>query len=244
MATKNKNIKKAQERKEQVKGNMKKFNDGLIKTSEDVITGTVKAGEKWQSLVARTIKKTEPIAEKNIDMVFDAAERIKGEISVGSQRMRSLLGIKENVVADIKEKITSNETYKKYKGEIEEIVEGVADSEVAKRAKKIVTKAKVEVSDTIEEIKEEVKEAVETVEDKIDELSGKSAEKTDLKVIKGIGPKLESVLNEAGIYNYSDLAKASVEDLQEVLVKAGPRYRMHNPEEWKTQVTDLMAATK
>lgn len=57
----------------------------------------------------------------------------------------------------------------------------------------------------------------------------------DLKVIEGIGPKLEQLLNEAGYTNYTEVANAKSADLQKVLDKAGTRYRMHNPKSWPAQ---------
>lgn len=235
MATKKAKTNNVTERKVQVKDNVKKIHDGLIKTSEDVLTGTIKAGEKWQGLVAKTIKKSEPIAEKNIDILFDTAERIRGGVETSASRMKDLLGIEENLFSDIKERITNNDLYKRFKGEVEEIVEEVSDAPIVKKAKKVAVKAKVEVEDAIEDIKEDVTEVAQTIKEKVSDLRAATAVKTDLKVINGIGPKLESVLNEAGINNYADLAKSSKADLQKILDKAGPRYRMHNPEDWKAQ---------
>jgi predicted flap endonuclease-1-like 5' DNA nuclease/uncharacterized protein YlxW (UPF0749 family) len=57
----------------------------------------------------------------------------------------------------------------------------------------------------------------------------------DLKIIEGIGPKIESLLKEAGIVNWDELADASIDLLKSVLDNAGPRYRMHDPETWPTQ---------
>ncbi len=62
MATKKAIINNVTERKAKVKDNVKKIHDRLIKTSEDVFTGKITAGEKWQGFVAKTIKKSESIA--------------------------------------------------------------------------------------------------------------------------------------------------------------------------------------
>ncbi len=59
-------------------------------------------------------------------------------------------------------------------------------------------------------------------------------EEDDLKVIEGIGPKLEQVLKAAGIKTYRDLAAKSVEELQAVLDAAGIA-RISNPETWPEQ---------
>ena len=65
--------------------------------------------------------------------------------------------------------------------------------------------------------------------------SGKKIKVDDLKVVEGIGPKIEGLLHEAGIKTWADLAGATVEKVQEVLDAAGPRYRIHNPATWSKQ---------
>ncbi len=61
------------------------------------------------------------------------------------------------------------------------------------------------------------------------------SEPDDLKVIEGIGPKIEQLLHEAGILTYKDLASAKVETLEAVLEKAGPRFRLADPATWPKQ---------
>lgn len=57
----------------------------------------------------------------------------------------------------------------------------------------------------------------------------------DLKVVEGIGPKIEKLLNQEGILTYAQLATTSPERIKEILVAAGPRYQMHNPATWPEQ---------
>lgn len=59
--------------------------------------------------------------------------------------------------------------------------------------------------------------------------------KDDLKKIEGIGPKIASLLNEAGIMSFADLANADAADLKTILVNAGSRFQMHNPGSWPQQ---------
>lgn len=65
----------------------------------------------------------------------------------------------------------------------------------------------------------------------------------DLKIIEGIGPKIEQLLKDGGINNWQDLAEATLERLQEILTAAGERYRIHDPNTWSNQAT-LAAAGK
>lgn len=71
--------------------------------------------------------------------------------------------------------------------------------------------------------------------------SGKKIKQDDLKVIEGIGPKIEELLHNAGIKTWADLASAAIETVQAVLDEAGPRYRMHDPATWAKQAA--LAAT-
>ncbi len=59
--------------------------------------------------------------------------------------------------------------------------------------------------------------------------------KDDLKIIEGIGPKIEQLLYEAEIYTWVDLAGADVGYIKSVLEKAGPNYKVHDPESWPFQ---------
>ena len=55
----------------------------------------------------------------------------------------------------------------------------------------------------------------------------------DLTKLEGIGPKVEKVLNEAGIMSFADLAHAEAAKVQEKLDAAGMQYM--NPEGWIEQ---------
>lgn len=61
----------------------------------------------------------------------------------------------------------------------------------------------------------------------------------DLKVIEGIGPALEKWLNENQIFSYDQLANKKVSELEEILEKGGPRFRVHVPETWPEQASLL-----
>ncbi len=67
--------------------------------------------------------------------------------------------------------------------------------------------------------------------------------KDDLKVIEGIGPKIEELLHNAGILSFAQLASSSVETIKGILEAAGPRYQIHNPSTWPQQ-SELCAAGK
>jgi predicted flap endonuclease-1-like 5' DNA nuclease len=62
-----------------------------------------------------------------------------------------------------------------------------------------------------------------------------STKPEDLKVIEGVGPKIESLLKEGGINNWAELANTSVERIQEILDAAGSRYKLAKPGTWPQQ---------
>jgi predicted flap endonuclease-1-like 5' DNA nuclease len=61
------------------------------------------------------------------------------------------------------------------------------------------------------------------------------SDSADLKVIEGVGPKIEQILKAAGIQNWEDLAEADIEKMEELLKQAGKDYHMHDPSTWPQQ---------
>lgn len=59
--------------------------------------------------------------------------------------------------------------------------------------------------------------------------------KDDLQVIEGIGPKIEAILNEQGIYTWRELAKTPLENLKRILERAGSQFQSHDPRSWADQ---------
>ena len=57
----------------------------------------------------------------------------------------------------------------------------------------------------------------------------------DLKVVEGIGPKIEGLLKDGGINTWSELSKTDVSRIQEILDAAGPRYKLAVPRTWPQQ---------
>lgn len=57
----------------------------------------------------------------------------------------------------------------------------------------------------------------------------------DLKIVEGIGPKIEELLHNAGIRTWKALSETSVEKCQQILNDAGERFRIHKPATWPKQ---------
>lgn len=59
--------------------------------------------------------------------------------------------------------------------------------------------------------------------------------KDNLTKVEGIGPKIQELFNNDGIWSWKQLSNAEVSRLQKILAAAGSRYRVHNPETWPKQ---------
>jgi predicted flap endonuclease-1-like 5' DNA nuclease len=64
---------------------------------------------------------------------------------------------------------------------------------------------------------------------------GKKVVQDDLKIVEGIGPKIEGLFHAAGIKTWKSLAETSVEKCQQILDNGGDRFRVHNPGTWPKQ---------
>jgi len=59
--------------------------------------------------------------------------------------------------------------------------------------------------------------------------------KDDLKIVEGIGPKIEELLKSADVNTWNDLAATNADQIRQILLAAGSRFKMHNPDTWPEQ---------
>lgn len=64
---------------------------------------------------------------------------------------------------------------------------------------------------------------------------GKNIKQDDLKLVEGIGPKIEEMFKEVGIKTWEALSQTAVAKCQKVLDGGGNRYRIHDPASWPMQ---------
>ena len=64
---------------------------------------------------------------------------------------------------------------------------------------------------------------------------GKRIKEDDLKVVEGIGPKIEGLFHNFDIKTWRALSETSVAKCQEVLDSGGERYKVHDPASWPMQ---------
>jgi predicted flap endonuclease-1-like 5' DNA nuclease len=57
----------------------------------------------------------------------------------------------------------------------------------------------------------------------------------NLRLIEGIGPKIEQLLNKDGIFTFKELVEADAERIKAILIAEGPTYAVHDPSTWSEQ---------
>jgi len=64
---------------------------------------------------------------------------------------------------------------------------------------------------------------------------GRSIKENSLTVVKGIGPKIQSLFYKNNIRSWSALAECDIERCQEILDAGGNSFSMHDPATWPEQ---------
>ncbi len=64
---------------------------------------------------------------------------------------------------------------------------------------------------------------------------GMTVKQDDLKIVEGIGPKIEGLFHNFDIKTWKSLSEATVSKCQEVLDSGGDRYKVHDPASWPLQ---------
>ncbi|GAB5555444.1 MAG: hypothetical protein Sapg2KO_50350 [Saprospiraceae bacterium] len=195
---------------DQLKTGISKTHKKLVKVSEETVSGVLEAGEQWQNVLARSLKKGTKFLGSQQELVFETLEGIKKVHQTNVKKIKELADLKTA-------KKAIKKTVKETKQEVAEVKEVV----------------KAEIIATQKEVKQEVKAAKKAVKKAVTKTK---KEVQDLKVINGIGPKLEGILNDAGIQSLSDLANTPVKKLEAILAEAGPRYKSFSPKEWLKQI--------
>ena len=238
------------------KENVKSLNNSLVNATLATINTTIENGEKWQELTKKLVKKSEPVRRKQMELFFDTAATVKKQVNTGKERTMELVGYDGEtmerafeyvsktpvgkkvmkVTENLKEKVTENPVVKK----VEETAENLKTKSTAKfndlkedvlgQAKKVINKGEEFVDEALKQGKSNVAKAKKTVAKVKEEV--KAATKDDLKLIKGIGPKLEQIFNENGIVTFAQLAQASEAKIKSILEKAGPVFKNVNFTNW------------
>ena len=57
----------------------------------------------------------------------------------------------------------------------------------------------------------------------------------DIIIIEGIGPKIKELFNAAGFNTFEQVSKMSLAQMNDILEKGGPRFKLANPGSWAEQ---------
>ena len=167
-----------------------------------------------------------------------AADAIKGKSQ--ETKVDEVLGAVTETAAEVSEQIRDT---------IEDAVDTVkAIAEVVGgKINEKVQETKEKIQETIEEVTEEApkaeveeieEEEISTPEEAVNVVAPKPEKAglpEDLKIVEGIGPKIEEILQGVGIKTWDQLAKTSSTQLSSILLAAGSRYKSHNPSTWPKQ---------
>lgn len=160
------------------------------------------------------------VSDKLVETSIETGAKWQKLMAKALNQGTSLMGKQQDLVLSTLEELkeqysTGNKRFRKLVGWNNHRAEKA--QRLAKKAKKVATRAATKVEAT-------------TITD---------LAKDDLKVINGIGPKMEQLLNQAGIFTYFQLANAAIKDLAPILESAGPRFKTENPADWKKEAKKL-----
>jgi predicted flap endonuclease-1-like 5' DNA nuclease len=219
----------------------------LVESAETIKTQLASGTERLKDLVGYDPKTLEG-AKKMIaeNPVVEKAGEVKGKIE--KEIANNKLVVKaEKMTSKLTKKIS--DTIEEVKEKIEEYTEEAMEAAPAKKkaTKKAAPRSSQKKgSDTAKAKKTVAKKtkAKKTTEKKVEEKKIEvptSDKKDDLKLIKGIGPKLEEVLNGIGLTAFEQIKKLTIKDMTKLLSDAGVNTKLYDISGWKKQAKELLA---
>ncbi len=154
-----KTSKRFQNRRNQIMNSAKTAHCKVVNFADELIEGTVATGTKYQKVAAKAIRKSEPLIEKQIDIVFDSLEMFTEQFQNNSKRLQKLLGITK-AVDNTTMKI--NQTVKMVSEKLED---GFEDA--SKTLKSTFNQGKAKSDKLAKSVKVEGKKAVKTTRKKV-----------------------------------------------------------------------------
>ena len=246
-----------------LKSTAAKVNKEVLKTSEVVVEETIAAGEEWNKVFEKALKTGTHILGQQQELGLMALEGLKKQYATGNVRLRKLLGFQTPEIVETV-KATATTVEKKAKKVLSSTTKKVAKEvkATAPKTKKVLASTAKKAVKTAKPTAAKAKKVLATTAKKAAPKAAttkkvlattkkvtpakvavkpvaKKATKIDLKVINGIGPKMEKVLNAAGFMTYADIATATEAKLKAVLLAENPRYAMYEPKEWIAEAKKL-----
>lgn len=203
-----------QKRVDNLKANVKNLNKEAINISDNMVEASLATGAKWQKLMAKAITEGTTLFGKQQDLVFNTLEEVKGQMLTSNKRFRKLIGL------DLpKAKATTKKVATPKNG----VKEKTAKVSTAKTVKVATPKATKKTTPAVPKTVKKTAPVKTTIT------------KDDLKTINGIGPKVETLLNQAGVTTFHRLAATPIKDLKAIIENAGPIFKSMDPTLWKKE---------
>jgi predicted flap endonuclease-1-like 5' DNA nuclease len=267
MATKRKTDNTISKTIDTISQKTKVVNERAISTSNQLLDIAFEKAEKWQDLLAQTLETGVAYYGVQQDRFLTKLEGYKAQYDKGENPFADLFNFKSTDIAAAPAEVLDKTVAKAKKAAKTAAAKTTKTKKAAtkkatttkNKAKKEVVAAKKTVENKIAETQKAATEAVTKgtkqatqtaakVVAKAQEVTAKAVApkeaqsiiKNDLKEVKGIGPKMEEVLNTAGITTFAQLAAATPEQLEAVLLNAGPSYKGFDTTDWVKQAEQLV----
>ena len=223
---------------ETVAAKSKKINKVAVDKSYDVLDRFFDTAEKAQGVFAKTLKKGVKLIGVGQDRLLTKLEFLKDQYEKEELTLTDFLPFNTHAVVKESPSEELDKTIAKVKKAATAAAKQVTTEKTVtpKNQKPSAAKAAAKAAP-----KAAPKAAAEKVATKVPTTS---IAKDNLKTINGIGPKMESLLNEAGITTFVQLANASQESLAAILEAAGPRYNLFDTSTWNAQALEALAEAK
>jgi predicted flap endonuclease-1-like 5' DNA nuclease len=170
----------------------------------------------------------EKIVEKRVEVPVEKIVEKRVEVPVDR--------IVEKIVNVPVDKIVEKIVEKRVEVPVEKIVEKRVEVPVDRIVEKIVEKrVEVPVEKIVEKVVEKRVDVFVKSYKAIGAFYGAKIVQDDLKLVEGIGPKIEELFHAAGYKTWASVAAEKPAKLKEILVAAGERFQMHNPGTWPKQ---------
>ena len=198
------------------------------------------AKEAAKAKIKEEMKAAESAREAQGEKLEKAADAIKGkkqELETKAEEILEVVTESANEVSDhIMEAFEDAvDTVKA----IAEVIGGKVNEkmqEVKEVVQETVEAKPEETEEEIEEIEEvDISETTDEAVNLVAQPAKETARPDDLKIIEGIGPKIEEILQNVGIKTWEQLSKTAPTQLSSILLAAGSRYKSHNPSTWPKQ---------
>jgi len=216
----------------------KKVNKVAVDKSYDLLDRFFSTAEKAQGVFAKTLEKGVQLLGVGQDRLLNKLEFLKDQYEKEELTLTDFLPFKTPEVAKESPAEALDQTIAKAKKAATAAAKQVA-------TKKKATPKKSKTSGTTAAPKAAAPEATAPKATAPKKVAAKATTtkkvKDNLKTINGIGPKMESLLNAAGITTFVELANASQESLAAILEAAGPRYNLFDTSTWNAQALEAIA---